>query len=107
MRKTSGWCKASLQETIVGLEKGNVNAVDLVTECQNQIEQTRIYNMFIHDTFKTALDQAHESDKRRDSGKSKGPLDGIPIALKDNYCTKDVPTTAASKMLQSKYFIII
>lgn len=34
-------------------------------------------------------------------GKPLSPLDGIPIAIKDNFCTADIPTTCGSKMLQN------
>lgn len=34
-------------------------------------------------------------------GKPNSPLDGIPIAIKDNFCTADIPTTCGSKMLQN------
>ena len=44
----------------------------------------------------TALAQAREADARRARGESKGPLDGLPILLKDNVGTRDMPTTAGS-----------
>ena len=48
---------------------------------------------------KEALEQAAESDKRFEEGKSKGLLDGMPIALKDNISLEGVKTTASSKIL--------
>ncbi len=46
-----------------------------------------------------ALKQAAESDVRRATGKSRGPLDGIPVGLKDVIAVADQPLTASSRML--------
>ena len=46
-----------------------------------------------------ALSAARESDVRRRAGKSLGPLDGVPFTVKDNFCVKGSPTTAASGVL--------
>lgn len=46
-----------------------------------------------------ALAQARASDERRAAGRALGPLDGIPIGLKDVIAVKDQPLTASSKML--------
>lgn len=47
-----------------------------------------------------ALAAAARVDRARDSGDSLGPLAGVPVALKDNLCTRGVPTTCASKILE-------
>lgn len=54
------------------------------------------YNAFITLTEDKASRQAEESSIRIQSGK-KLPLDGVLVAIKDNFCTKDVPTTCASR----------
>lgn len=46
-----------------------------------------------------ALDDARALDRERSGGKVRGPLHGIPIVLKDNYDTFDLPTTAGSQLL--------
>jgi len=51
-------------------------------------------------TEEAALEAARASDTRRAAGKSLGPLDGIPLALKDNLATPGVETTCASKILK-------
>ena len=47
-----------------------------------------------------ALDEAKACDAERKAGKSRGPLHGIPVVLKDNYDTFDMPTTAGSSLLK-------
>ncbi len=49
----------------------------------------------------TALAQADEADARRAAGKTKGVLDGVPMALKDIICTKGIATTCASRILEN------
>ncbi|WP_028079627.1 amidase family protein [Solimonas soli] len=46
-----------------------------------------------------ALDEAKALDAERKAGKLRGPLHGIPVVLKDNYDTRDLPTTAGSQLL--------
>jgi amidase len=50
-----------------------------------------------------ALDTARMLDAERNAGKVRGPLHGIPIVLKDNYNTFDMPTTAGCQMLDDSY----
>jgi aspartyl-tRNA(Asn)/glutamyl-tRNA(Gln) amidotransferase subunit A len=57
-------------------------------------------NCFVTVTPEVATAQADEAQKRLDSGYA-GPLTGIPMAFKDNMCTKGVRTTCASRMLEN------
>ena len=56
---------------------------------------------FLSSDPKDALTQAKASDERRIAGKSLGPLDGIPIGIKDTLAVKDQPLRCASKMLEN------
>src|SRR6202043_1630515 len=60
--------------------------------------RARPLNAFITETAERALDMAAKSDERLQAGAAR-PLDGIPIAVKDLFCTKGVLTTAASHIL--------
>ncbi|KTG47949.1 hypothetical protein cypCar_00000370 [Cyprinus carpio] len=46
------------------------------------------------------MEQAQRADNRIRTGKPLGPLDGIPFSVKDNFCTENIKTTCASKMLK-------
>ena len=56
---------------------------------------------FLSSDPEDALSQAKASDERRAAGKSLGPLDGIPIGIKDTLAVKDQPLRCASKMLEN------
>jgi len=55
---------------------------------------------FVTLTRDQALQEAAEIDRRRQAGEAIGPLAGVPMATKDNLCTKGVPTTCSSRMLE-------
>ena len=56
-------------------------------------------NAFITIDEEGALKRAEEVQKAIDEGKLNGPLAGVPVAIKDNMCTKGMLTTCASKIL--------
>ncbi|MBS5644239.1 MAG: Asp-tRNA(Asn)/Glu-tRNA(Gln) amidotransferase subunit GatA [Clostridiales bacterium] len=64
-------------------------------------EREKDIRAYLTITPKTALAQADAADKRRGRGEALSPLDGIPGAIKDNICTKNVRTTCASRMLEN------
>jgi aspartyl-tRNA(Asn)/glutamyl-tRNA(Gln) amidotransferase subunit A len=57
-------------------------------------------NAFLHVDAEATLEQARAVDARRAAGEALGPLAGVPIAHKDVFTTRDMPTTAASKILE-------
>mgnify|MGYP001228332076 FL=1 len=81
-----------------GLARGDFSARELAEAHLRAIEAARQLNAFITETPELALRQADEADARRSRGKPL-PLDGIPVAIKDLFCTEGVPTTAASHIL--------
>ena len=83
------------------LEQGETTSVEIVQSYLQAIEAHSDINAYITVTKDVALQQARESDKRRKEGKAKSKFDGIPIAIKDNICTKGVLTTCASGILQN------
>ncbi|XP_011053738.1 PREDICTED: glutamyl-tRNA(Gln) amidotransferase subunit A, mitochondrial isoform X2 [Acromyrmex echinatior] len=70
--------------------------------CKASIKLTSIIkslNPYINVTDDVAREQASSADERQQKNSLLGQLDGIPIAVKDNYCVKGKPTTCASRML--------
>lgn len=93
--------KRTISEHSVALSKKEYTCFELVDAYLSQIERTdSAIGAFLHVDAEKALILAKESDKRHAAGEPLGAFDGIPIALKDNICTSDMPTTCASRMLE-------
>jgi aspartyl-tRNA(Asn)/glutamyl-tRNA(Gln) amidotransferase subunit A len=90
----------TVTEALEGLAAKKFSAVELAEAHNAAVAKARPLNAFITETPELALEQAKASDARRAKGQA-GPMDGIPIAMKDLYCTKGVRTTAASKILEN------
>ena len=82
-----------------GLAAGDFSAVELTSEHLDAMTRARALNAFITETPDIALAHAEAADARRARGVTLGPLDGIPVAIKDLFCTAGVPTTAGSHIL--------
>ena len=83
------------------IKSGEVKVVDAVNDAFAHIEkQDKTINRFVTVTNKEeALKKAEEVQKLIDEGKLTGPLAGVPVAIKDNMCTKGMLTTCSSKIL--------
>jgi len=80
------------------LDAGEISAQELTVAHIAAVEAARPLNAFITETPEKALAMAKASDARRKAGEA-GLLDGIPLAIKDLFCTEGVLTTAGSHIL--------
>ncbi len=89
----------TITEALKGLENKDFTAVELTQSHINAMDACKELNAYITETPELALEQAKASDNRRASGDA-GALDGIPLGIKDLFCTNGVQTTAASHILE-------
>jgi aspartyl-tRNA(Asn)/glutamyl-tRNA(Gln) amidotransferase subunit A len=82
-----------------GLRLKKFTALELAKAFLTEIDKARALNAFLVKTPEKALAMAQESDLRLAKGEAR-PLEGIPLGIKDLYCTKGVATTAASHILE-------
>ena len=91
----------SIKELVNKIQNQEVSCVDVVTSYIKSInEKEDLINAFLLLQTDKALEKAKELDERIKKGEKVGRLAGIPIAIKDNMCTRGVATTCASKMLE-------
>src|SRR6185436_13625637 len=94
----TGLTDLTLTEARTGLRAREFSARELAQAHIAAMETARPLNAFITETPERALDMAAAADERLGRGEERS-LDGIPIAVKDLFCTRDVLTTAASHIL--------
>ncbi|MFB6892331.1 Asp-tRNA(Asn)/Glu-tRNA(Gln) amidotransferase subunit GatA [Kitasatospora sp. NPDC056327] len=88
-------------ETATAVAKGEVSAVEVAQAHLDRIEAVdQKVNAFLHVDTEGALSAARAVDEKRARGEELGPLAGVPLALKDVFTTKGVPTTCGSKILE-------
>lgn len=88
-----------LAEKIKNKEVTVLEAAKAVLEQIDKKED--IYHCYITIDKEKVLKQAEDVQAKIDSGELDGPLAGVPVAIKDNMCTKDMLTTCASKILNN------
>ena len=81
------------------LRKGDVTSAELTDACLTEIEGASALGAFVHNTPDIAKDQAAAADARIKGGDAPD-LCGIPLGIKDLFCTKGVPSQAASGILE-------
>ena len=90
-------------ETSESLRKGALSPVEITNECLARIEKLNpTLNAFITVTGESALAEARQAEGEIRRGEWRGPLHGIPLALKDLIDTAGVLTTAASLMFKDR-----
>ncbi|GBD35714.1 Glutamyl-tRNA(Gln) amidotransferase subunit A [bacterium HR36] len=92
----------SCRDLLSWLERGELTAEGLTRAYLQAIHQRdpRI-RAFVYVSEVEALEQARRVDEKRRQGQPLGKLAGLPVAIKDVLCTKGVPTTCCSKILQN------
>ncbi|MGF1515946.1 MAG: amidase family protein [Elainellaceae cyanobacterium] len=94
--------EATIADIQAAMDAGALTSVELVQRYLNRIDAYEATGPAINALItvnENALSIAAERDAAREAGEVMGPLHGIPIILKDNYDTADMPTTAGSDVL--------
>ena len=82
------------------LRNKDFTATELAEAHLSAIEQARVLNSFVLETPDRARDMARAADARLAKGEG-GPLEGLPLGIKDLFCTAGVRTTACSHVLEN------
>ncbi|MDF1873936.1 Asp-tRNA(Asn)/Glu-tRNA(Gln) amidotransferase subunit GatA [Vannielia sp.] len=90
--------KLTIAEARDALRKGEVTSVALTEACLSEIEGAEALGAFVHHTPELALEQARAADARIGQGDAPS-MCGIPLGIKDLFCTKGVESQAASAIL--------
>ena len=93
--------RATAAELAGLIADGEVSSREVTQAHLDQIEAVdgRI-NAFLHVATERALASADAVDARRSAGAELGQLAGVPLAMKDSFCTKGMPTTCGSRILE-------
>lgn len=96
MSDMNAWSLAQARDA---LRAKQVTSVELTEACLSAIEGADALGAFVHKTPELALDLARAADKHLASGDAPD-MCGLPIGIKDLFCTKGVPSQAASRILE-------
>ena len=91
--------KLTISDARDALRKGEVTSVDLTKACLEAIEGASALNAFVHNTPDIAIAQAEAADARLKGGAEAPAMCGIPLGIKDLFCTKGTPSQAGSAIL--------
>ena len=91
--------KLNATEAATALQKGDISSVELTSAYVAAADATSALNNYVALCADKAIEMAQQSDKRRANQKA-GPLEGLPIGIKDLFCTSGVETTACSSILK-------
>ena len=91
--------KLGLAEARDALRKGDTTSVELTEACLKAIDAADALNAFVHKTPEIALERAKAADERIKAGDAPS-MCGLPVGIKDLFCTKGVASQAASGILE-------
>ncbi|MEP4035997.1 MULTISPECIES: Asp-tRNA(Asn)/Glu-tRNA(Gln) amidotransferase subunit GatA [unclassified Pseudophaeobacter] len=91
--------KLGLAEARDALRKGETTSVELTEACLGAIDKADVLNAFVHKTPEIALERAAAADARLKQGDAPA-MCGLPVGIKDLFCTKGVASQAGSKILE-------
>lgn len=96
-------CFATVPEVAGHLRAGAVTALALTQRMLERIEKLQgVLKAFVTVTPEAALEQAHTADAELQAGRDRGPLHGVPVAVKDLFDTRGIRTTAGSKHFENR-----
>ncbi|MCJ2119596.1 Asp-tRNA(Asn)/Glu-tRNA(Gln) amidotransferase subunit GatA [Methylobacterium sp. J-001] len=90
----------TLAEARDALKAKRISARELTQAHLDAMAKARVLNAYIRETPDHALKMADEADQKLATGEAR-PLEGIPLGIKDLFCTEGVTTTAGSKILEA------
>ncbi len=90
----------TISESLEKLKSKEISAVELTQAYLKKLEDNSKYNAYVTISEEKALEQAKASEQRYLNG-TNAPLDGIPLGIKDLFCTKGIRTTACSHLLDN------
>ncbi|WP_108815306.1 Asp-tRNA(Asn)/Glu-tRNA(Gln) amidotransferase subunit GatA [Loktanella sp. Alg231-35] len=91
--------KLTIAQARDAMRKGDTSSAEITAACLSEIEGAGALGAFVHNTPEIANQQAAAADARIKAGDAPD-MCGIPLGIKDLFCTKGVPSQAASRILE-------
>src|SRR5689334_25257881 len=89
----------SIIEAAAAIRTGAITASDYAAALLERAHRFADLRAFITLDHEAILEAARQADVDRQAGKALGPLHGVPIAIKDSFNTRDMPTSIGTKVL--------
>ena len=90
----------NISQILEGFNKKKFSAVEVTRAYLDKIEKTRVLNMYLEVTADKAIEMAKKADANYKNNSAR-LLEGVPVGVKDMFCTEGIKTTASSKILEN------